>query len=63
MASSKALPTVLVLALDPLTQNMSLDFLINKADVTFVTTEAEACDYLQSQRFTAILVVDPTITD
>jgi len=63
MASSQALPTVLVLALDERTQNMSLDFLKHKADVTFATTESEASTYLQSQRFTAVLVADPIIVE
>ncbi|KAF8451404.1 hypothetical protein BGX38DRAFT_1183205 [Terfezia claveryi] len=63
MASSRTLPTVLVLALDEMTENMPIDFLRNKADVTFVTTEVEASEYLQTQRFTAVLVADPIIVE
>ncbi|KAF8417579.1 hypothetical protein EV426DRAFT_622626 [Tirmania nivea] len=61
MASPQTLPNVLVLALSEFTEDMSLDFLKNRVDVTFVTTESEACTNLQSQQFTAILVVDPII--
>ena len=63
MASSQTLPKVLVIALDGLTQDVSREFafLKNKADVTFVSIEAEASHYLQSQHFTAVLAVDPTI--
>ncbi|RPB20403.1 hypothetical protein L211DRAFT_829408 [Terfezia boudieri ATCC MYA-4762] len=61
MASSQALPTVLVLALDELTEEMPIDFLKNEVDVTFVTSEVEASEYLQTQRFTAVFVADPII--
>jgi len=62
MASPQTLPKVLVLALSEFTEDMTLDFLKNKADTTFVTAESEASTYLQSQRFTAVLAVDPVIT-
>ncbi|RPB19107.1 hypothetical protein L211DRAFT_843012 [Terfezia boudieri ATCC MYA-4762] len=63
MACPQVLPTVLVLALDEMTQNMSIDFLKNNTDVTFVTTESEASTQLQSRRFTAVFVADPIIVE
>lgn len=56
------LPKVLIIALDPVTQGISTDFLQGKARVTISRNEADAFYYLLNDLFSAVLIADPTLT-